>query len=79
MGAKRLKDAKIILQECLSKNQESATIRGLLGTIFFVQRDIPNAKKEWQIALKLNPGEPRAQEGIEKIRNLEESGKTTGE
>lgn len=79
MGAKRLKDAKNILQECLSKNQESATIRGLLGTIFFVQRDIPNAKKEWQIALKLNPGEPRAQEGIEKIRNLEESGKTTGE
>jgi hypothetical protein len=86
MGAKRLKDAKNILQECLSKNsefgsigQESATIRGLLGTIFFMQRDVPNAKKEWEIALKLNPGESRAQEGIEKIRKLEESGKTTGE
>jgi tetratricopeptide (TPR) repeat protein len=79
MGAKRLDDAKNFLRECLSKNQESAAIRGLLGTIFFMQRDIPNAKKEWEIALKLNPGEPRAQEGIEKIRKLEESGKTSGE
>lgn len=79
MGAKRFGDAKNFLQECLSKSQESAAIRGLLGTIFFMQRDIPDAKKEWEIALKLNPGEPRAQKGIEKIRKLEESGKTSGE
>jgi Flp pilus assembly protein TadD len=79
MRVKRLKDAENILQECLSKNQESATIRGLLGTVFFMQRDDSNAKKEWEIALKLNPGEPRAQEGIEKIRKSEESGKTSGE
>ncbi len=64
--------AKNILQDFLVKNQESATMRGLLGISFFLLRDFSNAKKEWEKALKLNPDEPHAKTGLEELRKITE-------
>ena len=79
MKADRLEEAKNLMQEFLNRNsemgsrgQESATMRRLLGGIFFVQRDYPNAKREWEIALKLNPDEALAKKGMEELRKIGE-------
>jgi cytochrome c-type biogenesis protein CcmH/NrfG len=68
----RPEDAKDILQGFLAKNQESATMRGLLGTSFFMLKDFSNAKKEWEMALKLNPDELLAKTGLEELRKTRE-------
>ena len=72
LKAERPEDAKNILQEFLAKNQESATMRGLLGISFFLLKDFSNAKKQWETALKLDPDEPHAKAGLEKLRETTE-------
>lgn len=73
LGVGRPQDARDILQQFLSTGQDLATIRGLLGEAFFQLGDLPNAKKEWQAALKIDPDEPISKTG------LEELGKPAGE
>jgi tetratricopeptide (TPR) repeat protein len=70
LKTQRPEDAKNILRGFLAKNQESATMRGLLGISLFLLRDFSNAKKEWERALKLNPDEPHAKTGLEELRKI---------
>jgi len=70
MKADSLEEAKKLLEGFLNQDQESATMRRLLGGIYFVQRDYPNAKKEWETALKLNPDEALAKKGMEELKKI---------
>jgi hypothetical protein len=72
MKAERPEDAKNMVQGFLARGQETATMRGLLGASLFLLRDFPNARVEWERALKLNPTEPLAQTGLEKLKELTE-------
>lgn len=59
----RPEDAKMLVEKFLAKNQESATMRGLLGLSLFLLKNEAGATKEWDTALKLDPHEPVAKRG----------------
>ncbi len=68
----RIQEAINALQDFAAKHGESATIRGLLGTSFYMLDDFSGAKEQWQRALKLDPNEQRAKLGLEQLRELQE-------
>ena len=70
LKSNRWADAKNILQEFLAKNQDSATMRGLLGMCFYMLGEDLSAKREWERAQKLNPDEPVAKTGLEKLGKI---------
>ena len=70
--AERPEDARNIVQGFLAKGEETATMRGLLGASFFLLRDFSKARVEWERALELNPDEPLAKTGLEKLRTVAE-------
>ncbi|UCB53269.1 MAG: tetratricopeptide repeat protein, partial [Candidatus Zixiibacteriota bacterium] len=72
LKAERPEDAKNTLQGFLAGGQETATMRGLLGTSFFLLRDSTRARLEWERALQLNPAEPLARTGLKKLREIAE-------
>ena len=67
LKAGRPDDARRIVQQSLAGGQETATMRGLLGTSFFLLGDSSNARVEWERALDLNPDEPLAKTGLEEL------------
>ncbi|UCB52543.1 MAG: tetratricopeptide repeat protein [Candidatus Zixiibacteriota bacterium] len=68
----RWKDAENTLQTFLANDPESATARGLLGVSLFMQNDLSGAREEWERALELNPDEPNAKTGLEKLGRNDE-------
>jgi len=60
-------DAQSVLQAFLTVNSESATARGLLGISLYMQNDLSGAREEWERALELDPSEPKAKAGLEKL------------
>lgn len=72
LGVGRPKDAQTLLSDFLATNEESATMRGLLGTSFYLQKDFSNAKRDWERALQLDPNEPLAKTGLEQLRRITE-------
>ncbi len=68
----RWKDAGSILRAFLAHDSESATAHGLLGISLYMQNDLSGARKEWERALKLNPDEPNARTGLEKLGEVQE-------
>jgi len=72
MNAERPEDARNIVQRFLARGQETAEMRGLLGTSFFLLRDFSRARAEWERALELNPHEPLAKRGLEELRKMAE-------
>jgi Tfp pilus assembly protein PilF len=72
MRANRWKDAKSILEGYLAKNEESAIMRGSLGICFYMMREDSSAKREWERALELNPDEPSAKAGLERLKEIKE-------
>jgi tetratricopeptide (TPR) repeat protein len=72
MKAERPEDAKNLIQGFLARGEENATMRGLLGASFFNLRDYSRAKAEWERALELNPDEPLAKAGLERLREMAE-------
>ena len=63
----RWKDAESVLQTFLTVDSESATARGLLGISLYMQNDLSGAREEWERALELDPNEPNARTGLEKL------------
>jgi len=72
LKAERPEDARDIVQRFLARGQETATMRGLLGTSFFLLWDFSNARVEWERALELNPDEPLAKTGLDELRRMAE-------
>ncbi len=68
----RPESAGEVLERFLDENQESATVRGLLGTSLFMRKRFPDARREWERALKLDPNEPLSKAGMEELRGLTE-------
>ena len=68
----RWKNAESVLQAFLASELESATARGLLGIAYYMQNDLSGAREEWERALKLNPDEPNARTGLEKLGEVQE-------
>ena len=72
LKAERPEDAKNLVQGFLARGEETATMRGLLGASFFLLRDFSKARVEWERALELNPDEPLAKAGLERLRGMAE-------
>ncbi len=72
IGTGRPAEAKDLLEQFLAKNQESATLRGLLGAAFSRLKDYSHAKREWETALRLDPNEPVSVSGMEELKALSE-------
>ena len=70
LRAERPEDAGGLVQEFLAQGQETATMRGLLGACFFLLRDSTRARVEWERAQELNPDEPLAKAGLERLREM---------
>ena len=68
----RWKDAEGVLQAFLTVNSESATARGLLGISLYMQSDLSGAREEWSRALGLDPNEPNAKAGLERLGSEKE-------
>jgi tetratricopeptide (TPR) repeat protein len=63
----RWTDAEDVLQGFLNVDSESAAARGLLGISLYMQNDLLGAREEWERALELDPNEPNAKTGLEKL------------
>ncbi|MGB7062608.1 MAG: tetratricopeptide repeat protein [Candidatus Zixiibacteriota bacterium] len=72
LKAERPEDAKNLVQGFLARGEETATMRGLLGASFFLLRDSTRARAEWERAQELNPDEPLAKAGLERLREMAE-------
>jgi tetratricopeptide (TPR) repeat protein len=72
LKSNRWKDAESVLQAFLSAGPESATARGLLGINLYMQNDLSGAREEWERALELDPSEPNAKTGLEKLGRTQE-------
>lgn len=72
LKAERPEDARGLVQGFLARGQETATMRGLLGASFFLLKDSTRARVEWKRAQELNPDEPLAKTGLERLRKMAE-------
>jgi cytochrome c-type biogenesis protein CcmH/NrfG len=68
----RWRSAEDILRGFLSVDSESAAARGLLGISLYMQNDLSGAREEWERALELDPNEPNAKAGLEKLGGTKE-------
>lgn len=68
----RAESAKELLEQFLDRDQESAMVRGLLGTSLFMQKRFSEARRQWERALKLDPDEPLSKAGMEQLEGFTE-------